>query len=80
MNRFAPHFNQLLNVPGTVDQEALDSLSDRPTDCSLDDIPSFVELLDAIAATRENKAPGECGIPASGVSFGAAVLSCRPNF
>ena len=64
LNRFAQHFDQLLNVPGTVDQEALSSLTDMPPDVSLDDLPSFDELLDAIAATKENKAPGECGIPA----------------
>ena len=77
LNRFAQHFDQLLNVPGTVDQEALSSLTDMPPDVSLDDLPSFDELLDAIAATKENKAPGECGIPAEVWKHGGLKLKER---
>ena len=77
LNRFAQHFDQLLNVPGTVDQEALSSLTDMPPDVSLDDLPSFDELLDAIAATKEKKAPGECGIPAEVWKHGGLKLKER---
>ena len=30
-NRFSQHFDQLLNVPGTVDHTALDNFADRAT-------------------------------------------------
>ena len=64
LNRFAQHFYELLNVPGTVDRTALDCLPDKPACQELDSEPSRDELNTAIAATRENKAPGGCGIPA----------------
>ena len=74
LNRFAQHFDQLLNVPGTVDQAALDQLPDITEDKSLDEIPSFDELTAAIASTKENKAPGECGIPAEIWKYGGIKL------
>ncbi len=77
LNRFAEHFDQLLNVPGTVDQAALDSLQDIPSNDSLDEPPRFEELLTAIAATRENKAPGGCGIPAEVWKHGGIKLKER---
>jgi len=63
LKRFAQYFDLLLNVPGEVDQEALNSLKNMPPYLSLDDKPSFDELLDAIDATKENKALGEWGVP-----------------
>ena len=77
MNRFAQHVDQLLNVPGTVDKHALDSLIDLPPYDDLTEAPSFDELLDTIAATRENKAPGEWGIPADVRKYGGAKLKER---
>ena len=74
LKRFAQHFDLLLNVPGEVDQEALNSLKNMPPNLSLDDMPSFDELLDAIDATKENKSPGECGIPAEVWKYGGIRL------
>ena len=61
--KFAQHFDQLLNVQRSVDLLALDSLPNLPKTDRLDEPPMFKKLQDAIMATRENKAPGECGIP-----------------
>ena len=77
LNRFAQHFEQLLNVEGSVDQSALDSLPNLPPNVSLDEPPSFEEVLDAITATRENKAPGGCGIPAEVWKYGGIKLKER---
>ena len=70
LNRFAQHFDQLLNVPGTVDKAALDELPDIGPRAELDHVPSFDELAAAITFTRENKAPGGCGIPAEVWKYG----------
>ena len=77
LNRFAQHFDQLLNVPGTVDQHALNSLTSISTIDSLDEPPRFEELADAIAATKENKAPGGCGIPVEVWKYGGVRLKER---
>ena len=51
--RFAQHFSQLLNLPsGATDHQALNSIVQRPKILELD-----------VNATKENKAPGVCGIP-----------------
>jgi exonuclease III len=74
LDRFAQHFDQLLNVPGTVDKAALEELPEVNADTALDDIPSFNELLAAINSCRENKAPGGCGIPAEVWKHGGLKL------
>ena len=43
----------------------------------MDDTPSFDELLNAIDTTKENKAPGECGIPAEVWKHGGLKLKER---
>jgi len=77
LNRFALHFDQLLNVPGTVDKDALNSLIDLPPNDDLSEDPSFEELLEAIASTKDNKAPGECGIPGEVWKYGGDRLKQR---
>jgi len=77
LNRFAQHFDQLLNVPGTVDNNTLDELPDIQADEDLDDIPSFEELTKAIHYTRENKSPGGCGIPSEVWKYGGLKLQER---
>ena len=64
LKRFSEYFDQLLNVLETVDHEALSCVTDRPPDESLDDMPGFDELLDAIVEMKENRTFEECGIPA----------------
>ena len=76
LDRFAQHFDQLLNVPGTVDKAALEELPKVNADAELelDDVPSLDELLAAINSTRENKAPGVCRIPAEVWKYGGLGL------
>ena len=77
LDRFAQHFDQLLNVEGSVDPLALDSLSNLPQIDSLDKPPMFEELQDSTMATRENKAPGRCGIPAEAWNYVGTKLKER---
>ena len=58
------HFQKLLNIPGDIDHEALDNITQRITKTSLDDIPTMDEMARAIAGLKDGKAPGGDGIPA----------------
>ena len=77
LDRFAEHFNQLLNVPGDTDQRALDKISQRPTPNGLDNLPDETEFFNALSSTKENKAPGRCGIPAEVWKYGGEKLQQR---
>ena len=77
LNRFAEHFDQLLNIPGNVDYAALNTIADRPTATDLDDEPVYEELVKAIDSTMENKAPGRCGLPAEVWKYGGNKLKER---
>jgi hypothetical protein len=74
LNRFAQHFDQLLNVPGSVDKAVLDELPNNSIDADMDVAPSFEELLAAVTSTKENKAPGGCGVPAEVWKHGGSRL------
>ena len=41
--RWSEHFQKLLNVPGDIDQEAMDNIPQRITETSLDENPSVDE-------------------------------------
>lgn len=74
LGRFAEHFNQLLNVPANTDQSALDNIPQRTTVNSLDELPDEKEFLSALRKTKDNKAPGGCGIPAEVWKYGGEKL------
>ena len=80
LSRFAQHFDQLLNVKGSVDSLALDNIPNLPQIDRLGKPPMFEELQDAIMATRENKAPGGCGIPAKVWTYGVEGETLQPDF
>ena len=50
--RWNEHFHNQLNVPGDIYHDALDTIPQRITKTSLDEIPT-------IAGLRDDKAPGE---------------------
>jgi hypothetical protein len=77
LKRFAQHFDQLLNVPRNVDTTALSMVEQRPLVSTLDAPPMMAELVKAISATQENKAPGCCGIPAEVWKYGGTALQER---
>ena len=50
--RLSEHFQKLLNVPGDIDHEALDNITQRITKTSFDEIPTR-----AIAGLKYGQAP-----------------------
>ena len=76
LNRFAGHFNQLLNVPRTLGVEADEELERRNEISELEEEPMFEELLSAIKTTSEGISPGPDGMPAEvWKNSGAELLS-----
>ena len=61
--RFSYHFNQLLNLPGDLDEIAKDKIMQRPLVPLLDEPPDMNELMSAIRSVKDGKAPGRDGIP-----------------
>ena len=62
--RCSEHFQKLLNVPGDIDHEALDNISQRIIKTTLDEITTIDAMSKAIADLKYVKAPGGDGIPA----------------
>ena len=73
-NKFAQHFDQLLNTPGTVEKSAIEGFHDIPAVKVLDSVPSRDELNVAISSTRDSKAPGGYEIPAEVWKHGGLKL------
>ena len=57
--RWNEHFQKLLNVPGDIDHEALDNITQRITNTSLDEVPTMAEMVRTIAGLKHGKALGE---------------------
>ncbi|XP_061884956.1 uncharacterized protein LOC133635724 [Entelurus aequoreus] len=64
VDRWAEHFQTLLNQPATPDLAVLDELPSYQTIEELDLPPTFSEVLAAIRSLKNNKTPGPDGIPA----------------
>ena len=75
LDRIADHFDQLLNNPGDLSEEAKEALVQRPAVSSLDEPPNFDELMSTIRTTQDGKAPGGDGIPAEVWKFGGVQLT-----
>ncbi|KAK2177342.1 hypothetical protein NP493_605g01083 [Ridgeia piscesae] len=75
--RWSDHFQKLLNVPGDIDHEARDNITQRITKTSLDDIPTMAEMARAITCLKDGKAPGGVGIPAEVWKHGGDNLFSR---
>ena len=73
LNRFARHFDQLLNVPGSADRSTLDELACHSDDHRVRRCPELCGAAD-MSSTRENKAPGRCGILAEVWKHGGTNL------
>lgn len=64
LERWAEHFDSLLNKINPSDPLVLNALPDLPPSPFLDDPPMFSEALTAIRSLKNNKSPGPDGIPA----------------
>ena len=74
LGRFAEHFDQLLNIPDALDVGAASAIHVRPkVHCLLEPL-NLKEVMDAIDATREGKAPGKRGILAEIWKYGGTEI------
>ena len=75
LDKFADHFDQLLNNPRDLTEEAKEALVQRSAVSSLDEPPNLDELMVVIRTTQDGKAPGRDGIPAEVWKFGGVQLT-----
>ena len=64
LERWAEHFDNVLNRPSTINDEAIARLPQVPTDDSLADLPTEAEVEKAMKCLSCGKAPGADAIPA----------------
>lgn len=64
LDRWAKHFNAVLNCPSTINDEAINRLPQVPINQSLDAVPTLEEIQKAISLLSTGKAPGGHSIPA----------------
>ena len=77
LSRWAEHFDNVLNRPSTVNDEAIDRLAQVPINASLERPPDVEEVTKAIASLSNGKAPGSDAIPAEVYSSGGPELTAR---
>ena len=75
LERWAEHFNNVLNRPSTISEEAINRLPQVPTNLSLDVPPTLDEISKAINLLSSGKAPGEDAIPAEIYKEGGKALT-----
>lgn len=64
LERWAEHFNTLLNQDSEADHTILDQLPELPPIDILNQPPTFLEVLSAVRSLKNNKSPGMDNIPA----------------
>ena len=74
LQRWAEHFNQLLNRPSSIDEQAIQDIPQRPLIKSLDDPPTAAETIKAISQLQAGKAPGPDSIPPEIYKLGGSAL------
>ena len=72
LERWAEHFDSVLNRPSTINNEAINRLPQ--VNESLDAMPTFDEILKAIRLLSSGKAPGSDSIPAEIYKEGGRAL------
>ena len=85
LERWAEHFDSILNCPSTINDEAIDQLPQVPFDEMLDAVPTFEEIWKAIHLLTSSKAPGADSIPTEVYKEGGTALqrnstSCSSSF
>ena len=74
LERWAEHFNGVLNRPSTINKEAIARLPQVPTKHSLADVPTEAEVEKAVKRLSSGKAPGADSIPAEIYSSGGPTM------
>ncbi|XP_062606582.1 uncharacterized protein LOC134268358 [Saccostrea cucullata] len=74
LNRWAEHFNGVLNRPSTINDEVINRLPRVPINQSLDAVPMLEEIQKAISLLSTGKAPGGDSIPVEIYKKGGMAL------
>ena len=74
LERWAEHFNSVLNCPSTLNDKVINRLPQVPVNEALDAITTFDEILKAIRLLSSGKAPGSDSIPAEIYKEGGRAL------
>ena len=77
LGRWAEHFDNVLNHPSTINDEAIARLPQVPINEALDDPPTLLETQKAIRLLASGKAPGTDAIPAEVYKEGGPALTER---
>ena len=77
LERWAEHFNNVLNRPSSINNEAISRLPQVDINQELDDVPSVEELGKAVMQMSSGKAPGSDAIPAEVYKAGGPILLQR---
>ena len=74
LDRWSEHFQNVLNRPSTINEEAIDRLPQVELNTSLSDPPTLEETAEAISLLSNGKAPGPDAIPAEVYKAGGHIL------
>ena len=77
LQRWADHFNLVLNQPSSFDSSVITELPQSPIFSSLDASPTLVEVQKAIKALKAGKAPGCDGIPPEVFKYGGNEVASQ---
>ena len=75
LNRWAEHFNKVLNQPSDFDDSVLDEIPQWDTAAHLADPPTIAEVARAISQMSSNKSPGADSVPAEIYKHGGENLT-----
>ena len=75
LERWAEHFNSVLNRPSVINDEAIDMLPQVPVEEKMDPIPTLEEIQKAVHLLSSGKAPGSDSIPAEVYKEGSMALT-----
>ena len=74
LQRWAEHFNSVLNRASTINSEAIDRMPQVPINTELAEPPTESEITAAVKLLSNNKAPGSDSIPAEIYKAGGPVM------
>ena len=75
LERWAEHFNSVLNRPSSINQDAIDRLPQIECNVLLDEFPTVAETRKAVQQLSSGKAPGADAIPAEVYKAGGLPMA-----
>ena len=75
LERWAEHFNSVLNRPSSINQDAIDRLPQIECSVLLDEFPTVTETRKAVQQLSSGKAPGADAIPAEVYKAGGLPMA-----